>query len=339
MKKLVDWVTHHQVVAFFILAFAITWGLVFSYGEVIKRNNFYLAPLVLVATTGPALAGIIVSALTNTQPAKSPRKAFWLAFGLGWLISALVFYANFTVLNSMPLSLILVGITLVSVLPVAFVLGCSYSRNPGVRQYLSSLTRLRRVWGWALLALVFSPLLMLLTMGISSLLGREPFSIPRLPVSGLALVVVVIIKFLYQWFFFNATGEEAGWRGFVQNRLQAKFSPLIALLVMGFFWPIWHFFLWQAEGSPVSSLEWWAQQYLALIPATVFITWFYNRSKGNILVAGVAHASANTAFAFFQNLDLLVFNISVAVVAVVMILINKMWQKLPADHPAVYRSE
>ena len=165
----------------------------------------------------------------------------------------------------MPLSLILVGITLVSVLPVAFVLGCSYSRNPGVRDYLSSLTRLRGVWGWALLALVFSPLLMLLTMGISSLLGRETFSFPRLHVSGLALVVVIIVKFLYQWFFFNATGEEAGWRGFVQNRLQAKFSPLIALLVMGFFWPIWHFFLWQAEGSPVSSLEWWAQQYLALI--------------------------------------------------------------------------
>jgi membrane protease YdiL (CAAX protease family) len=232
-----------------------------------------------------------------------------------------------------------VGLCLVCALPVAFVLGSSYSRNPEVRGYLSSLTRLRGVWGWALIALAFSPLLMLLTMGISHLLGREPFSIPRLPVSGLALVVVVIIKFLYQWFFFNATGEEAGWRGFVQNRLQAKLSPLFALLIMGFFWPIWHFFLWQAEGSPVSSLEWWAQQYLALIPATVFITWFYNRSKGSILVAGVAHASANTAFAFFQNLDLLVFNISVGVVAVVMILIDKMWQKMPPEHPAVYRSE
>ena len=339
MKKLVDWVTNHQVVAFFILAFAITWGLGFSYGEVIKKNNFYLAPLVFVATCGPALAGIIISALTNTQSVKTPRKAFWLAFVLGWIISALVFFAYFTLINGMPLSLMMTVLTLVSVLPVAFVLGCSHSRNPGVSQYLSSLTRLRGVWGWALLALAFNPLLMLLTMGISSLPGRETFSMPRLPVSGLALVVVIIVKFLYQWFFFNATGEEAGWRGFVQNRLQVKLSPLVALLIMGFFWPIWHFFLWQAEGSPVTSPQWWAQQYLALIPATVFITWFYNRSKGSILVAGAAHASANTAFFFFQNLDLLVFNVSVGVVAIVMILIDKMWKKLPADHPAVYRSE
>lgn len=338
MKRLSGWITKHQVLAFFILAFAITWGLGFSYGEVIKRNNFYLAPLVFVATTGPALAGIIVSALTNTQPVKTSRKAFWLAFGLGWLITALVFFANSTVLNSMPLSLTLVGFTLGSVLPVAFVLGCAYARNPGVRAYLCSLTRFRGGWSWALLALVFSPLLMLLSMAISHLLGREPFSFPRLPVSGLVLVVVIIIKFLYQWFFFNATSEEAGWRGFVQNRLQSKISPLAALLIMGLFWPIWHFFLWQAEGSPVTSPQWWGQQYLALIPATVFITWFYNRSRGSILVAGVAHASANTAFAFLQNLDLPIFTASVWVVAIVMILVDRMWQKLPSEHPAVYRS-
>jgi hypothetical protein len=108
---------------------------------------------------------------------------------------------------------------------------------------------------------------------------------------------------------------------------------------MGLFWPIWHFFLWQAEGSPVTSLQWWLSQYMALIPATVFITWFYNRSRGSILVAGVAHAAANTSFAFFQNLDVTMYTISVAVVAIVMIVIDRMWKRLPARHPAVYQSE
>lgn len=338
MSRIKRWITKHPVIAFFILTFAITWGLGFSYTEVIKRNHFTLAPLVFVATTAPALAGIIVSALTSTQPVLKQRRKFWLAFGAGWIISALVFMAHNTLLNRMPLTMILVVLTLVSVLPVAFVLVCAYARNPGVNRYLSPLIRLRGVWGWALLALAFSPLLMLLSMAISHLAGREPFSVPRLPVSGLALVVVVIIKFLYQWFFFNATGEEAGWRGFVQNRLQSKMSPLAALLIMGFFWPIWHFFLWQAEGSPVSSPQWWLSQYAALIPATVFITWFYNRSKGSILVAGVAHASANTAFAFLQNLDLLVFNSAVWVAAIVMILLDRMWKQLPPEHPAVYQT-
>ncbi len=336
MKKLVDWITNHQVVAFFILAFTITWGLGFSYGEVIKKNNFYLAPLVFVATCGPALAGIIISALTKTQSVKTPRKVFWLAFALGWVISALVFLANSTLINGMPFSLMMIVITLVGTLPVAFILGSSHSRNPGVRSYLSSLTRLRGVWGWALLALAFSPLLMLLTMGISSLLGREPFSFPRFPVTSMALVGLIMVKFLYQWFFFNATGEEAGWRGFAQRRMQSKISPLGALLMVGFFWPIWHFFLWQAEGSPVFSLQYWIGQYLVIMMSSVFIVWFYNRSKGSILVAGVAHASANTSSFIFQNLDLTVLSITMAVVVLGMILVDKMWKRLPPDHPAVY---
>jgi len=33
----------------------------------------------------------------------------------------------------------------------------------------------------------------------------------------------------------------------------------------------------------------------------VIIGWFYNRSKGSILVAGITHAAANTAFDFFPN--------------------------------------
>jgi hypothetical protein len=34
-KKLTDWIRKHQVAAFFFLAFVITWGLGFSYDEVI----------------------------------------------------------------------------------------------------------------------------------------------------------------------------------------------------------------------------------------------------------------------------------------------------------------
>jgi membrane protease YdiL (CAAX protease family) len=68
----------------------------------------------------------------------------------------------------------------------------------------------------------------------------------------------------------------------------------------------------------------------------VTLGWLYNRSKGSILVAGFAHAAANTAFAFFPNLDWPVFNWTVAAAALVMILVDRMWKKLPSDHPAVY---
>jgi hypothetical protein len=90
------------------------------------------------------------------------------------------------------------------------------------------------------------------------------------------------------------------------------------------------------EGRPVFSPEYWAWTYLELLPGTVTLGWIYNRSKGSFLVAGITHAAANTAYWLFPNLDWPVFTWTVAVVALVMILVDRMWKKLPPDHPAVY---
>jgi hypothetical protein len=37
LNKLTDWIKQHQIVIFFAITFAITWGLGFSYGAVMKR--------------------------------------------------------------------------------------------------------------------------------------------------------------------------------------------------------------------------------------------------------------------------------------------------------------
>jgi membrane protease YdiL (CAAX protease family) len=71
------------------------------------------------------------------------------------------------------------------------------------------------------------------------------------------------------------------------------------------------------------------------IPASVIICWLYNRSRGSILVAGVAHASANTAFAALQNFDMTGLALTFYGFVVVIVLADRMWKKLPRDHPAV----
>jgi len=219
------------------------------------------------------------------------------------------------------------------------VISLAYSRIPAVKRYLSSLVRLRGVWGWSFLAMVLFPALILLSMLIASLLGRQPIAAHRFLDMDPALIGLVAIRFFYQLFFFNATGEETGWRGFALPRLQARTSPLIASLVLAFFWVPWHFFLWQAEGKPVVTPQYWFGQYAIHIPATFIIVWLFNRARGSILVAGVVHAAANTATAFSPSLDLPVFNWTAAVAALVMILVDRMWKKLPSDHPAVYRED
>ena len=87
MKKLADWIIHHQIAAFFMITFAITWGLGFSYEAIINEDQVLLAPLAFVATCGPALAGIIISTISNTQPRQGSRRTFWIAFGVAWIVS------------------------------------------------------------------------------------------------------------------------------------------------------------------------------------------------------------------------------------------------------------
>lgn len=338
MNHLSDWIKRHQIIAFFVITFGITWGLGFSYGAVMNKGIFLLAPLAFIATCGPALAGIIISAICNTQPREGAKRNYWIVFLVAWFVSALVFLANNTFINHAPLTPIIVVLTFITVIPVAFVISMAYSRIPTVKNYMASLVRLRGVWVWVLLALLWSPAVILVSIFINDRRWGLLFAIHQLPATGLALVGLVVVKFLYQLFFFNATGEESGWRGFALPKLQARVNPLVACLVLNVFWPLWHFFLWMAEGKPVSYPEYWLQTYLTHLSATVVIVWFYNRSKGSILVAGIAHAAANTAFAFFPSLDWAIYNWTVGAAALALIVIDRMWKRLSSDHPAVYQT-
>lgn len=337
MNRLTDWIKGHQVTAFYIITFTISWGLAFSLDAALNKGNFSLFPLASIALCGPALAGIIISVVSNTQPRQGRSRTFWIAFVVAWAVSALIFVANIVFFSLAPFSPGLVVVALVTVIPVAFVISMAYSRIPAVKSYLASLIRLRDVWGWCLLALVLYPVLALITNLIGSMLSRQPVAGSQFQATGPALIGLVAVKFFYQLFFYNSTGEEVGWRGFVLPRLQTRFSPLVASLVIAFFWVPWHFFLWQAEGSPVNSWQYWIIQYALHFAASVTIGWFYNRSRGSILVAGIAHAAANTAFAFFANFDWTVNAFTLAVAALVMIVTDRMWKKLPSDHPAVRR--
>jgi membrane protease YdiL (CAAX protease family) len=338
MEKLTRWIRRHQLIAFYAITFVITWGLGFSYDAVMRQDKVWLIPLASIATCGPALAGIIVSAVCNTEPKREPSRGPWIAFFTALVLVTAVFVAHNTVINHAPLTPVLVGLVLVAVAPpVAYVISAAYSRVSAVRRYLASLVNLRGALGWALLAVVLIPGLDLLSIAISGWLGRQPAIPTSNPAAGLPLVAMIAITFLYQFFLYNGTGEEAGWSGFARPRLQAQISPLLASLVMTFFWAIWHAFYWYGQ-EPVFSPRYWIDTYVRLVPAMVMISWFYNRSKGSIFVAGIVHAVANTAFAFLPDVDWPVHTVTMYVAAAAMVVLDRMWRKLPADHPAVVRS-
>lgn len=90
--------------------------------------------------------------------------------------------------------------------------------------------------------------------------------------------------------------EEPGWRGYMQPRLQRRYSALSAALIVGVVWTVWHLPLhvllpelsMGPEGVAVLSR-------LATVPLAVLLAWLYNSTDGSVVVAMLFHAGWNTS--------------------------------------------
>lgn len=81
--------------------------------------------------------------------------------------------------------------------------------------------------------------------------------------------------------FFLGALEEPGWRGFALPRLQQRYTPMKATLVLGVVWGLWHL--------PLGVANTIVPFFLAF-----FYTWLYNRT-GSVLLAILLHASFTPA--------------------------------------------
>lgn len=83
--------------------------------------------------------------------------------------------------------------------------------------------------------------------------------------------------------------EEPGWRGYALDRLQARYSPLKATLLLGVIWGVWHL--------PLYGLG-----FVGPMMFVVFYTWLYNRT-GSVLLCVLLHASFTPALSHLILVD------------------------------------
>jgi uncharacterized protein len=111
---------------------------------------------------------------------------------------------------------------------------------------------------------------------------------------------VLIFPGLMQW------GEEPGWRGFAQTRMQAHYSLLLTSLLVGFLHGIWHLPNHLLVNGPTAAGPFDLNNFVintALIMAlTIVLTWLFNGGRQSILVAVLAHAAFNAAGAWSGTL-------------------------------------
>ena len=293
------------------IAFPLSWALwipVLIWGE---------NPVFLNLGGGPALAAMWLSASDHSWRANPARlAAFALLTPLCWIIAVLnvgLGAGPHPTLHFNPWLLVPSAIS-------AWIVSGVFSRDSGLRCLLRTLI-VPRDWLWCLISLAFLPAMVLL----SALLGR----ILRLPVSnplhdappGAALAVVAIT--FVHYLFFTAIFEEPGWRGFLLPRLQLRYSPLMATVLVWLPWALWHLPLDIRRPGGWTLLSLLELRGPALFASALLLTWFYNRSRGALLSSVLFHAAMGS-FPFLLPRSILVAPLVIAW-AIAIIFLDRMW--------------
>ncbi|MGE7859725.1 CPBP family intramembrane glutamic endopeptidase [Bacillus mobilis] len=135
----------------------------------------------------------------------------------------------------------------------------------------------------------------------------------------------MLIYFFVKNFLAGPLGEELGWRGFAQIELQKRHSPLIASLIIGFWWGMWHLPIWFTTGFVGVDLFKYILFFMtSIISIKIVMTAFYNLNQ-NLIIPIIIHQFFNFFIGIINGnlIDLIMYNaIFYLVVAVVLIVVN-----------------
>lgn len=165
---------------------------------------------------------------------------------------------------------------------VAFVLVIRDTGWGGLVRFLDRLLIWRVHPGWYLLAIFAPPVLMTLSAWLGG--GLAEWSYPYTSVGALLAAFSLTLM--------AGPVEELGWRGLMLPLLQQRFSPVVAGLVLGLVWALWHVPAFLLSGTPQSGFD-----FLPFVVGTVSIalimTMMFNATSGSLLLPVLMHFQLN----------------------------------------------
>ncbi len=248
------WFRSHQVTSYFIITYAITWGIglvAILFPEQFKRifgELNYFNPVAIIAIAAPTISATILAWAWEGRPGLKALYARFIQwrFGIQW-------YA-----------FILIGIPFL---------------------------------GW------LSTLVMSAT--------------PVFVITSPLMAVSVFLNLLYT----GPLGEELGWRGYALPRLLKQTSPLVASLILGFFWGVWHLPSFFISSTVQSGLSLPMFLVFSLCTSTL-MTWIFQHTGGSVLAAVLFHYTINISFSII-GAPMLAFGAVLMVLAVMVVLLDK----------------
>ncbi len=322
----------YPVITFLLINFVWTW--LFWFGAIpFRGDKLLVSAIVLVGGYGPAIGGILTLGLRSSQALRISSRRVMVAI----MISAVIFgviawrysignVPGFDVLaEDLTLSASIVVTVLIASLMGGWVFSGAVSENSGIRGRMASIFPWRMSPLWTIFVVVFYPAMILVSWGISSLLGMD-VAYPGLWDQPMPKILPLYLLTFSVTLLIQGGNEEIGWRGFMQPELQKRFNPLIAALIVSVFWSLWHLPLFLNGVYDADLTMGMVSGGIYRIPLAIFLAWFYNRSGGNLFLTMFLHASFNRTPSLLPTSSLILMALCL-VVSVVMIVKDKMWRK------------
>jgi uncharacterized protein len=232
-----------------------------------------------------------------------------LAFSISWLgMISVVLVSRGIAPSYRPYFLVLsIFYAIGPALAAAIVSQVTYGKR-GVGDLLKGLIRWRVDLVWYILVVLGSVGLLTLAQVVTKLLGLTvTITAPQVNLSIFAFGVNFLAN----------TCEEIGWRGFALPHLQKRYNALIATLIVGTLWALWHLPLVFLVGNPMSEYPFlW---FIIIVTNAFIYTWIYNSTKGSIVLVALFHGSLNIVNAFITGVSPVADALLNCVVAIVLI--------------------
>jgi membrane protease YdiL (CAAX protease family) len=193
----------------------------------------------------------------------------------------------------------------------------------GIRRLLGRFLIWRVGIGWYLAALFLLASVILGGIGLHVLFGGE---MPVIPAAGAPLWQIALIFLVTVLAGALVNTEEIAWRGFALPRLQARYSVLIAGVLLAIPEVALHLPLFWVRDSTFHQtvgLAWFSAFSVAAIFIYIFV---FNKTRGSLLLVTLLHASQNAWANLLSDNSARPFQFTVALIwmiAVALILITR----------------
>lgn len=279
------------VLSYLALSYAISWAVWFAI-PLVSGGEWSLTKVLVGVGLGPGLAAVLLDRLRGNAGAIDGR--WWRHFAAVFaIVTALGLWslaapdarsaAELAGVRAAGLTPAGVAASLLAAAVCGFIFAsCATSRTPT----LSSITRWRVPVRWWLIAAFFPAALLLISLAVAYVTNDE--------IPPLVRPLGYVVRALLFTFFVVGLGEEPGWRGWMLPELLKRFNPFVSSVLLGVAWGLWHLPLYIVGLYPGPADAVLEQVFVGPL-ISIFFTWIYLRTGGNLLLAVVLHTAINNS--------------------------------------------